>query len=118
MTVKMLSIIIPYKNDEELIKEVVDNYCYGLDTSLFEIIVVNGGSCYPSGKFKPLELGFFSQQNVRVINVPISRGVGYSLDRGVEQAIGDIIIISGADVFPHRVKWFKDVIRSDHNNVR
>jgi hypothetical protein len=34
--------------------------------------------------------------------------VGYSLDRGVEQALGDIVVIMGADVFPER-GWLEKV---------
>lgn len=93
----MISVIIPFRNDFEIINPVVNNLLVGAQGKPLEVIVVNDGSVYPSNRFRPLELTHVA---VRVINVPISHGVGWCFDRGVEEAKGDSLILMGADVFP------------------
>ena len=93
----MISVIIPFRNDFELINLVIDHLLVGAKKKPLEVIVVNDGSIYPSNRFRPLEL---TQEAVRVINVPVSHGVGWCFDRGVEEAKGDVVILMGADVFP------------------
>ena len=102
----MVSIIIPFHHSVGLLNEVIDNLCEGIDPSLFEIIVVNDGSCYPTGGFAPLKIG---KPNMKVINTPVQRGVGYSFDRGIEKATGETIVLMGADVFPRQRSWIGDV---------
>lgn len=106
-----ISVIIPFKNDEDLIFDVVRNLCEGIDPQKFEVIIVNDGSVHSSGKFKPLLIKEFPYPNVFVINNKHASGVGASFDRGVEASTGDIIVLMGADVFP-RQGWY-DKVRNE-----
>jgi glycosyltransferase involved in cell wall biosynthesis len=110
-----ISIIIPFKNEwdelsgvlEHLIRTGVEDY------SLMEIIVVNDGSVWGSGKFRPID--GIDHPSVRVLNFPRSMGVGASFDRGVENSTSDIIVLMGCDVFPHE-GWYSKVIEAVTNN--
>jgi len=104
----MVSVIIPFRQDFDLIYEVIDNLNYGQDRSEFEIVVVNDGSKYPNNTFRPLKIDPFKYPNVATINNTVARGVGFSFDRGVEVAEGSIIVLMGSDVFPRRL-WLTDV---------
>jgi glycosyltransferase involved in cell wall biosynthesis len=110
-----ISIIIPFKNEwdelsgvlEHLIRTGVEDY------SLMEIIVVNDGSVWGSGKFRPID--GIDHPSVRVLNFPRSMGVGASFDRGVENSTSDIIVLQGCDVFAHE-GWYRKVIEAVTNN--
>jgi glycosyltransferase involved in cell wall biosynthesis len=112
----MISICVPFRNDFELIYDVVSNFNYGLDMSLFEIIIFNDGSVEPTNAFKPLIFDKAKYPNVTVINNEIQRGVGFGFDRAVERAKGDIIILSGADIFVRKVVWYQQVIDAVNSN--
>ena len=113
----MVSIIIPYRNDSDTIYGVLNNLVLNYNTGDdIEIIVVNDGSKAPNNTFMPLH---FDMKPVRVVNNSIARGVGYSIDRGVEVAQGDVIVIMGADVYPEK-DWYKKVVEavsSNPNNI-
>lgn len=105
----MISCIIPFKNDWLEVDSVVNNLlATAEDSSEIEIIICNDGSFSHNGKFKPLMI---DNSVVRVIQNPISRGVGYSLDRGVEAAKGEIIVILGCDIYTQK-GWDTKVIKS------
>jgi glycosyltransferase involved in cell wall biosynthesis len=108
----MVSIIIPFINEFSEIESVLMNLLTSCDINDTEIIVVNDGSREHSGKFHPLELSY---PNVKVINTPAQRGVGFSFDRWVELASGDIIILTASDVFPE-IGWYEKVV--DYVNQR
>jgi glycosyltransferase involved in cell wall biosynthesis len=101
-----LSVVIPFKNDFEVIHDTLISLLWECNHEDAEIIVVNDGSVYPSNKFRHTT---FEYKRVRVINNPVSFGVGYAIDRGVEEALGDIIVISGSDVQP-RQGWYERVL--------
>jgi glycosyltransferase involved in cell wall biosynthesis len=101
-----LSVIIPFKNDFEIIHDTIINLLWECNHEEAEIIVVNDGSVFDSNKFRPLNVDY---RRVRVINSPLSFGVGYSIDRGVSEATGDIIVICGSDVYP-RAGWYEKVL--------
>jgi glycosyltransferase involved in cell wall biosynthesis len=101
-----LSVVIPFKNDFEVIHDTIISLLWECNHEEAEIIVVNDGSVYPSNKFRPLA---FDYKRVRVINNPVGFGVGYALDRGVKEATGDTIVICGSDVQP-RQGWYERVL--------
>ena len=100
-----VSIIIPFRNDHDELPKTLG--CL-LQTDNIEVIIVNDGSVEHSGRFKPLVI---DDPRVIVINNPVSFGVGYSFDRGVEIASNDTIILMGVDVTPHE-GWYEKVIEA------
>jgi len=112
----MVSVIIPARNDQELVREVIDNLCSGLDENLFEIIVVDDGSLQTNGRLLNINEDYFQHSNIRVINNRSSFGVGYSFDRGVEQAKYDKLLLMGADVFPKKEIWLSQVTENIRDN--
>jgi len=101
----MISICICFRNDFEQINSVIRHLLDTAQSDDLEILVYNDGSVYGSNEPRPLKLNY---NNVRVINNNKSFGVGYSFDRCVEQASGDIIILMGSDVFP-KEGWYAKV---------
>jgi len=101
----MTSICIAFKNDFDEIDSVVRHLLDTAQSDDLEILVYNDGSVYGSNKPRPLKLNY---NNVRIINNSKSFGVGYSFDRCVEQASGDIVILMGSDVYP-REGWYEKV---------
>lgn len=110
----MISVIIPTRNDFDDIENVVRNMLSSAQSEDVEVIVVNDGSVWGSNKPRELVLDI---PRVRVINNKMSMGVGFSFDRGVEQAKGDIIVLTASDVFP-KEKWFDKVKVAVENNSR
>jgi glycosyltransferase involved in cell wall biosynthesis len=101
-----LSVVIPFHNDFEVIHDTIISLLWECNHEEAEIIVVNDGSVFPNNRFRPLEVDY---KRVIVVNNPVNFGVGYSIDRGVEEALGDIIVICGADIQP-RQGWYEKVI--------
>lgn len=111
----MITAIIPVRNETELTEPLT----HLLDSARgedFEVIICNDGSVYPCGQFHPLKI---DHPQVKVINTPVSRGVGYSFDRGAEAATGDIIVITACDVYPKQ-GWYdkiKDAVLSHPDSI-
>jgi glycosyltransferase involved in cell wall biosynthesis len=93
-----LSICIPFKNEFDEIGPVIAHLKSTIPTDDYEIIICNDGSVHGSGRFRPLEL---SEPNVKVINSPVSFGVGYAFDRCAENSTSDILVLMGADILTH-----------------
>ena len=108
----MVSVIIPIHQDTEYLHQVLANLCEGYDSELsqiLEVILVNDGSKQHNTKPLLINAQEYGYVNVKVINSPVRRGVGYSFDLGVSQAIGDTIVLMGNDVIVRRLSWLKDV---------
>ena len=105
-----VSVVIPLRNDFAELLVTVANLTQGINPEDLEVIVCNDGSTFPSGKFCPLG-DIFAYQNVVRINNHINSGVGYSFDRGVEMAQGEVIVLMGTDI---RVRegWY-DKVRNE-----
>lgn len=101
-----LSILIPFKNDYELIDSVVKNLIDTIEGDDYEILVYNDGSVLSSGRPRTLELDY---KNTRVINSVVSFGVGYAFDRLAEEAQGEFLVLMGSDVYPHK-GWHAKVL--------
>jgi len=106
-----LSVIIPFKNEGDLLSKVLEHLLESSDTECdnFEIIVVNDGSTQSNGRFQPLD--GIDHPSVRVLNFSQSFGVGASFDRGVESAKGENIILMGCDIFPQK-GWYTKVLNA------
>jgi glycosyltransferase involved in cell wall biosynthesis len=107
-----VSVIIPVLNEQEdQLIEVLYNLTRGWHSNDLEVIIVNDGSINSDGSPRLLTSYDFPlriKQYLRFRENMRRCGVGYSFDRGVEQAQGDIIVIMGADITVQR-KWLYDV---------
>lgn len=97
MSPKKISIVIPIYNEAEVLEElcaqlarVADGHRY-----VFEFIFVNDGS----GDDSIVRLFALSRRDPRVIGVDLSRNFGQhpALTAGIEQAVGDAVILMDAD---------------------
>jgi len=107
-----VSIIIPTHNDFEYLPRVI----WGLfdviwENATCEFILVNDGSVNPNGSLMDIRQTSYTVEVLcKVIDNPGNFGVGYSFDRGVSEAQGDIVILTACDIFPKGDNWLKDVI--------
>lgn len=105
----MVSVIIPFYNDEYLINEVVRRAVTGIDPKEVEVIVVDDGS------FTPLKLAV-NYPNVRVVRNQTNMGVGYAFDKGVLKARGDVLLLMGSDVLMQGRSWLKTALNTAKDN--
>ncbi len=108
-----VSVIIPFKNDFDEIDETISCLLDGINSSQVEMIIVNDGSKLPSNRPRELKI---NHPSVRVINNPISHGVGFCFDLGVSEAVGDIVVLMGADVLVRKISWLNDVVSAVKSN--
>ncbi len=102
----MVSVCIPFRNDFDDILPVIQHLRTTMPAKDTEIIIYNDGSVMGSGQFRPLQI-----DGTKVINAPRSFGVGYAIDRAVEQACGDIVVIMGSDIYP-LAGWYDKVVEA------
>lgn len=97
-----LSIIIPYYNEENTIKPLLERI-YDLNFPIpIEIIIVDDGSKIP---LKELIQEEISQNRVKVISLPKNQGKGIAIRIGLKYATGDIYVIQDSDLeyFPEDI---------------
>lgn len=93
MGINFLSIVIPVYNEGETIINTLDKINSILkDINVkYEIIVINDGSTDGSGDL------LRNYRGIVLIDRRVNRGYGFSLKEGIEQALGDWILITDAD---------------------
>ncbi|MDW8055349.1 MAG: glycosyltransferase family 2 protein, partial [Elusimicrobiota bacterium] len=92
-----LSIIIPVRNEEEIINKTIDNLVKKLEDNKidYEIIVVNDHS---TDKTKQVMLSLCEKNNkVKVIDNQLSVGFGYAVKFGLDNFNGDFVVIYMGD---------------------
>jgi glycosyltransferase involved in cell wall biosynthesis len=93
-----LSIVIPAFNEEcrlDATLEKIDSFIKAEDCNA-EIIVVDDGSS--DGTARLVMRHMQQKPYLRLLQNHINRGKGFSLRRGVEAALGDIILVTDADL--------------------
>jgi glycosyltransferase involved in cell wall biosynthesis len=95
----ILSIIIPAFNEEKTILKLLDKVLrVELENIKKEIIIINDCS---TDKTKEIVLDFIKNnknQDIKIISNNKNKGKGYSLNKGIKNANGDIIIFQDADL--------------------
>lgn len=100
----MVSIVIPCKNDQEVLNATIDSILKTVNIK-YEIIVVDDGS---KEKIKsPYAKVIRHKQNI---------GVGAAIDTGVKQAKYNNIVISGSDMFYFQQNWAKSGVELLNND--
>ncbi|RZB37650.1 MAG: hypothetical protein SRB2_00752 [Desulfobacteraceae bacterium Eth-SRB2] len=94
----MISVIIPVYNEERRIGESLLKIRYYLTrTALdYEIIVIDDGST--DNTKQVLKRYCPDITNFKIISYPINKGKGYALRQGVSASIGEIILLTDADL--------------------
>jgi len=95
-----ISVIIPCKNEELSISQVIDDLTK--IRSINEIIVINDGSTDNTAEI-------LTTKNIIVITHPYSKGNGASIKAGARKASGDILIFMDADG-QHNVAKIQELI--------
>ncbi len=95
----ILSIIIPAFNEEKTILKLLDKVLsVELKNIKKEIIIINDCS---TDKTKEIVIDFIKNnknQDIKIISNNTNKGKGYSLNKGIKNANGDIIIFQDADL--------------------
>jgi glycosyltransferase involved in cell wall biosynthesis len=109
----VFSVVIPIKNEDEAqVFAVIENLVFGMKHDDIEIIIVNDGSINSDGTFRPINHQNIPWTNLKIIDNTKNFGVGYSFDRGVELAEGDILVLMGADIFTmHGWEKIKNLVK-------
>ena len=97
-----LSIIIPYYNEENTIKPLLERI-YNQEFPIpIEIIIVDDGSEIPLKELISREL---FQNHVKIITLPENQGKGIAIRVGLKYAAGDVFVIQDSDLeyFPEDI---------------
>lgn len=103
------SIIIPNWNGEKLLRK---NLPKVLESGADEVIVVDDGSTDSSDKF----VTNLMTKNLRLIKNKKNLGFVYSVNRGVKEAVGEIVVLLNNDVVPE--KNFLEPLKEDFTDSK
>jgi len=95
-TPKLLSLVAPVYNEEELIEEFVARATAAIADFEYELVLVNDGSADAT----PLLLDRIAATDPRIRVIHLSRNFGHqaALTAGLEHAIGDVVAMIDADL--------------------
>jgi glycosyltransferase involved in cell wall biosynthesis len=93
-----LSIVIPAYNEECRLDASLNKLAEFIRQEQWnaEIIIIDDGSS--DGTARLVERHMQNSPHIRLIQNHINRGKGYSLRRGVEAALGDVVLLTDADL--------------------
>lgn len=104
-----VSIIIPVYNQEELVLRTLDSIpCMGE----IEIIVID--DCSTDKTLENLEeyAKLNSTRNIKVLHNEKNQGVGYTVNRGYDEATGEYMVLIGSDDYFY-TETFRDVMQNE-----
>lgn len=88
-----LSVIIPCYNQEELVLRALKSIPARDD---IEVIVID--DCSTDGSLDELTIySMYSKQNIVLLHNDENRGVGYTVNRGLDVACGEYVVLLGSD---------------------
>jgi len=91
-----LSLIIPVYNDEKYVSEALQSVGkQTLDSSLFEVVIVNDGSTDRTGELIDKEVKGIN--NARVIPREENRGISFTKNQAIKESNGKYIVILESD---------------------
>jgi len=95
-TPKLLSVVAPVYNEQELVKTFVERTCAAVADYAFELVIVNDGSSDDTAAL----LDQMAREDPRVRVVHLSRNFGHqaALTAGLEHAVGDVVAMIDADL--------------------
>jgi glycosyltransferase involved in cell wall biosynthesis len=93
---RLLSVVAPVYNEEELIEQFIKRACAALADYSFELVLVNDGSA--DGTPEMLDRAASTDPRVRVIHLSRNFGHQAALTAGLEHAVGDVVAMIDADL--------------------
>ena len=94
-----LSIVLPCYNEAENIPTIFARFCELLDGRRdIEVLLVNNGSSDQSAEVLAREASKPEHDFIRVVNVNLNRGYGFGILAGLEEATGDFLGWTHADM--------------------
>lgn len=104
-----LSIIIPVFNEEKTIAQVINNvYRVKFDNLNREIIIVDDGSS--DNSLSEIKKAITGKKDVKLISQGKNQGKGTAVAAGIEEALGDYIVIQDADL-EYDPKYIPELIK-------
>jgi len=93
---KLLSVVAPVYNEEELVEAFVRRACAAVADYTFELVLVNDGSA--DGTAAILDRLASTDPRVRVVHLSRNFGHQAALTAGLEHAVGDVVAMIDADL--------------------
>jgi len=93
---KLLSIVIPLKDERENVRPMVDRVRSALDRTPWELVFVDDGSC--DGTFAELEIVALSDPRIKVMRLRRNFGQSAAMQAGLDAAEGDVIATLDGDL--------------------
>jgi dolichol-phosphate mannosyltransferase len=93
---RLLSVVAPVYNEEELIEPFVRRACAAVADYTFELVLVDDGSSDATGEL--LDRMAAADPRVRVVHLSRNFGHQAALTAGLEHAIGDVVAMIDADL--------------------
>ncbi len=108
-----ISVLVPAYNEEDTIRETVEAI-FNIDYPIGEVIVINDGS---KDKTKEIVEGMIKKYSrLKLINKK-NTGKGDSLNKGIEMAKGELLVVVDADSYPAKDSFGKMVGFFDDEKV-
>lgn len=104
-----VSIIIPVYNQEELVLRTLDSIPR---MGEIEIIVIDDCSTDKTLENLKEYAKLNSTQNIKVLHNEKNRGVGYTVNRGYDEATGEYMVLIGSDDYFY-TETFRDVMQNE-----
>jgi len=109
--IKKLSIITPVYNQEELIIRCLDSIPPRDD---IEIIVIDDAST--DNTYNNVKEYMKTHKNIVLLQNKTNKGVGYSVNKGLDNATGEYVGMIGSDDYFY-TKEFEEIIKSELNGM-
>jgi glycosyltransferase involved in cell wall biosynthesis len=93
---KLLSVVAPVYNEEELVEPFVRRTCAAVADYTFELVLVNDGSSDATAEI--LDRLAATDPRVRVVHLSRNFGHQAALTAGLEHAVGDVVAMIDADL--------------------
>jgi len=117
----MISILIPFHNEEGNLKQLLQEIHSALSTKEYEVILVDDGSTDNSKDIvEDLQKHVYeNKKTLKLISYYRRRGKGHALSRAIEKAQGDVVIFMDGDLQddPLDIHLFLEKIHAGHDVV-
>lgn len=116
-----LSIVVPCYNESGNILLIINKFIEAIGTRTdIEVLLVNNGSTDNSAEVFAAAIKSQPTMHFKVVNVPVNKGYGHGVLTGLQEASGDVLAWTHADMQTDpldAVKGFEVYLKSSEKNV-